>query len=556
MVRADVLTLLPDASDAERAETLQSPFDELGPSALARRAAGVLQGELRSGGGAERALLASLDEPGGGKMLGVLVVEDAHGRLGFLRAFSGMLAGRFDVPGYAPPLFDRAAREAIEPAGEAVVKRLLAREAALAASPEVAALRRAARELAARHDAARDELRARHRARRAARRHRLALATGAAREDAAAMRARESRADKAERRALDAAEAAERAEITARLATVDRRLAACARLRLAVCRRLMRRIHETYRVRSACGATRALLDVFAPAVPPAGAGDCVAPKLLAWAFELGFRPRALAEFWWGAPPATGGRIAGAFYPACRDKCGPLLPFMLDGLTVAPPRRFDPPDAAALDLRVLFADDWIVVVDKPAGLLSVPARGGARDDSVLARLRTSHPGAVLVHRLDLDTSGVLVAARDDATYRALQRQFLARTVEKRYVAIVDGPVERDAGIIDLAVRVDLHDRPRQIHDPVHGKRAITEWRRVGPAVAGPDQIGTRIAFLPETGRTHQLRIHAAHPRGLGAPIVGDRLYGHDAERLMLHAEAITFEHPATGKRVTFESPAPF
>lgn len=557
MVRPDVLTLLSDAPDAEHTETLQSPFDELGPSALARRAAAVLQHELRSGDVGQEALLASLEQPGGGKMFGVLVVEDGHGRYGFLRAFSGMLAGRFDVPGYAPPIFDRAARAAIEPAGEAVVKRLLGREAAFASSPEVVELRAAAHELAARHEAARNDLRERHRARRAERRCRVEAAAEGARAEAEAIRARESRGDKAERRALDAAQAAERAALAARLAAVDRRLAAFERLRHGVCRRLMRSIHETYRVRSASGVTRGLLDVFAPAVPPAGAGDCVAPKLLAWAFDLGLRPRALAEFWWGAPPAAGGRVAGAFYPACRDKCGPLLPFMTEGLTVAPPRRFDPPDAADLELRLLFADDSILVVDKPAGLLSVPARGGTHDDSVLTRLQRSHPGAVLVHRLDLDTSGVLVAARDEATYRALQRQFLARTIEKRYVAIVEGRVERDAGTIDLALRVDLNDRPRQIHDPVHGKRAITEWRRVGPAVTrGHERIATRIAFHPTTGRTHQLRVHAAHPRGLGAPIVGDRLYGHGAERLMLHAEAITFDHPTTGERVTFVSPTPF
>ncbi len=541
-----------------------SPFDELGPPALARRAASIVMAELRTGFVAANLRTDVLDAPAGGKMFGVLVVEDREGRRGFLRAFSGMLGGRFDVPGYAPPIFDRAARDAIEVPGEALVKDLIARRAAFASSAEVAALREAERAMTARHRIAADAMRARHRERRAERRRRTAVVAvdgcaDPARDAATELRAQQSRRDKAERRALDAAHAAERRAIDVRLRRVDRRLAAFERLRRIVCRRLMQRIHDTYRAPNARGAIRALRTLFAPAEPPTGAGDCVAPKLLAWAFALDLRPLALAEFWWGAPPAGGGRVAGAFYPACRDKCGPLLPFMMDGLDVAPPRRFEPPESEALRLRVIFEDDRIVVVDKPCGLLSVDARNGRPNDSVAARLRRSHPGALLVHRLDLDTSGLLVAARDGEAHASLQRQFLARTVEKRYAAIVEGRIDDDGGVIDLALRVDVDDRPRQIHDPVHGRSAVTEWRRVGTVAASDGDgaiAGTRVAFLPRTGRTHQLRVHAAHPRGLGAPIAGDRLYGHAGERLMLHAEAITFAHPATGERVTFASPAPF
>ncbi len=557
-----MLTLLPHAPVAERDAPFASPFDELGPSALARHAADVLQAELRAGHVGESVSLAGLDAPGGGKMFGVLVVETRDGRCGFLRGFSGMLDGRFDVPGYAPPIFDRAAREAIEPAGEAVVKQLIARAAAFASSPEVVALRQAKRELTDGHATALTAMREQHRERRAARRTRAAAAVSpllAARDDATELRAQQSRRDKAERRALDAAHAAELRDTVTRLRAVDRRLAAFDRLRRLVSRRLMQRIHDTYRVPNARGATQTLRALYAPAAPPAGAGDCVAPKLLAWAFALHLRPLALAEFWWGAPPAGGGRVAGTFYPACRDKCGALLPFMLEGLDVAPPRRFAAPESAALDLRIVFADDWIIVVDKPCGLLSVPARSGRPDDSVVARLNRTHPGATLVHRLDLDTSGLLLAARDDAAFAALQRQFVARTVAKTYAAIVAGPVVGESGIIDLALRVDVDDRPRQIHDPVHGRSALTEWRRLGPATArvgGRDLAGTRVAFFPRTGRTHQLRVHAAHPLGLAAPIVGDRLYGYGGARLMLHAEALTFAHPATGERLTFRSPAPF
>jgi tRNA pseudouridine32 synthase/23S rRNA pseudouridine746 synthase len=205
-------------------------------------------------------------------------------------------------------------------------------------------------------------------------------------------------------------------------------------------------------------------------------------------------------------------------------------------------------------RCVFEDDWLVVVDKPAGLLSVPGRGGQLRDSVLTRLRERHPGAtgpLVVHRLDLDASGLMLIAKDSWTYAALQGQFCRREIEKRYVAWLDGTVARDDGTISLALRVDLDDRPRQIHDAVRGKDAVTEWRVIA-------RLGgrTRVALFPRSGRTHQLRVHAAHPMGLAAPIVGDRLYGRRDERLMLHAEALTFSHPRTGRRMEIQQPAPF
>ncbi|MEO7435142.1 MAG: RluA family pseudouridine synthase, partial [Candidatus Binatia bacterium] len=246
-----MLTLLPDAPAAEPGAPFASPFDVLGPSALARHAAEKLQAELRTGVVAEGVSTARLDEPCGGKMFGVLVVEARDGRCGFLRAFSGMLDGRFDVPGYAPPIFDRPAREAIEPAGEAIVKRLIARAEDFGSSAEVVALRSAERELTLRHAAARDAMREQHRERRAARRTRaetVACPPLATRDDVSELLAQQSRRDKAERRALDAAQAAELHDIVTNLRVVDRRLAAFDRLRRLICRRLMQRIHDTYRV--------------------------------------------------------------------------------------------------------------------------------------------------------------------------------------------------------------------------------------------------------------------------------------------------------------------
>jgi len=549
-----------------------SPFDELGPGPLARYAAGVLQTGLRCGTIADGIPASILDEPGGGKMFGVLVVCAPDGRLGFLKAFSGTLGGRFDVPGFAPPLFDREARAAVEVEGERTVKSLTARAEAFAALPSVVQVRAALEELAARHRGELAALRAahtEHRQQRRSQREALEAAGPPAADETLHDLAQQSRRDKAERRRLDATQAAEWTELAARFASLDRRAAAHVRLHRMVSRYLMRQIHDTYRIANARGEVRPLRSLYAPAEPPGGAGDCAAPKLLAYAYAKGLRPVALAEFWWGAPPLGGGRVAGAFYPACRDKCGPLLPFMLEGLDVAAPRLFTRPESAGLELRVVFEDDCIVVVDKPCGLLSVPPRSGGAGDSVLERLRSRYPGAtgpLLVHRLDLDTSGLLVAALNETSHAALQRQFLRRSVEKRYVALVNGDVGGDEGTIDLAIRVDVADRPRQIHDPVHGRSAVTAWKVLERGTA------TRIAFFPRSGRTHQLRVHAAHPLGLGAAIIGDRLYGlagdrlygragdridgREGGRLMLHAESLAFTHPVSGQRVVFVSSAPF
>ncbi|MCP3062154.1 pseudouridine synthase [Myxococcus sp. K38C18041901] len=508
-------------------------------------------------------------------MFGVLVVRLPEGHLGLLRAFSGMLAGRWDVEGYVPPLFDREARANMEPEGEATVKALFARAEAMRASPELLSLRAAHAEQSARHASELAALRERHEVRRKQRHARRAELTGAAEPrasstpsslDEAHVRTRvalrdslhaldqESRGDKAERRRLEAAHESERSSLEPKRMRLERRLRALDRLRHMVSRAVMRRIHDTYVITNMRGERRLLRNLYERAQPPSGAADCAAPKLLAYAQAHGLHPVALAEFWWGAPPPSGGRVTGAYYAACRDKCGPLLPFMLEGLHVAPPRTFTPPPTTPGSLSILFEDRWLVVIAKPHGLLSVPGREATLNDSVLTRLQARYPdatGPLLVHRLDLDTSGLLVAALDARTHSALQHQFVHREVHKRYIAWVDGIVSGEQGRIDFPMRVDLDDRPRQIHDPIHGKPAVTEWRVL-------ERLGdrTRVAFFPLTGRTHQLRVHAAHPLGLGAPIVGDRLYGRDAERLLLHAESLTLLHPGTGERVTFDCPAPF
>ena len=328
--------------------------------------------------------------------------------------------------------------------------------------------------------------------------------------------------------------------------------------RTARSRELLPLMQATYRLANAHGDVRGMRELFAPAEPPGGAGDCAAPKLLAEAYRTDLTPIALAEWWWGAPPRTGDRRAGSFYPACRGKCAPILAHMLDGLRADPHPEYGAAAIGADEPRLVFEDQYLVIVDKPSGLLSVPGRSGRLQDSVVTRLRARYPdatGQMVVHRLDLDTSGVMLAAKHLTTFVALQRAFALREVTKRYVAWLDGDVRGDSGVIHLALRTDIDDRPRQIHDPGLGKDASTTWQVLERANGR-----TKVALTPHTGRTHQLRVHAAHPMGLDAPIVGDRLYGRAApeegERLMLHAEQLTFVHPATGQPMTVERPAPF
>jgi tRNA pseudouridine32 synthase/23S rRNA pseudouridine746 synthase len=483
--------------------------------------------------------MAALDpSPREGKMFGVLVVRTSAGELGYLRAFSGMLDGTWHVPGFAPPLFDVAARDAFWIDGEADLRERASELAELArdAVPvrdELAALdARHARELAT--------MRERHRNNRAVRRAARQTAQSPALDQA-------SRDDAAERRRLDAATTAARTPIAAQLAALDAARAERECMRAERSRELLHRIHATYAVRNARGERRELRALFATAEPPGGAGDCAAPKLLAAAYALGLAPIALAEFWWGPPAVTGDRRHAMFYSACRRKCGPLLPFMLEGLDAEPAPSFGGDRIAAEEPRVVYEDAWLAIVDKPCGLLSVPGRGAGLRDSVLVRMRARDPSATVVHRLDLDTSGLMIVAKDAATHAALQRRFAERAIDKRYAAWLDGEVARDGGVVELALRVDLDDRPRQIHDPVHGRAAVTEWRVVE---RGPR---TLVALSPRTGRTHQLRVHAAHPLGIGVPIAGDRLYGRAGGRLMLHAQAIGFIHPHTGRSVEIDQP---
>lgn len=284
--------------------------------------------------------------------------------------------------------------------------------------------------------------------------------------------------------------------------------------------------------------------------PPAGAGECAAPKLLHYAFEHHLKPIAMAEFWWGQSPKSEIRKHKQFYPACKSKCEPiLLSHMLTGLDMES-NPFQENPAEGKNIEIVYEDDVLAVINKPAEFLSVP--GKIISDSVYQRAKELYPnatGPLIVHRLDMSTSGLMLIAKDEEAYVKLQNQFIKRTIKKRYVALLDGVLQENEGFIDLPLRVDLDDRPRQLVCFEHGKKAQTKWEKIEIR-----DNKTLVYFYPITGRTHQLRVHASHELGLKTPIVGDDLYGSKANRLHLHAESLTFEHPITKEPLTITTAA--
>ena len=317
-------------------------------------------------------------------------------------------------------------------------------------------------------------------------------------------------------------------------------------------------LFHQYQLLNARGETKDLVDVWQDyhcstrirskyPLPPGGTGDCCAPKLLQYAYKEGLKPICMAEFWWGESPKNLIRHHEQFYPACRGKCLPVLTWMLQGLEVDP--NTEENRSTPLEPEVVYEDEVVVVVNKPSGMLSMPGRQTTYSVATWAQERW--PGSMVAHRLDMSTSGIILVAKTEEAYHALQEQFTERVVKKKYLAIVEGKPQEEHGVINLPLSSDPLNRPCQVVDHEHGKQAITEYRVLATA-----QGYTLLALWPHTGRTHQLRMHCAHHEGLDCPILGDELYGRKAERLYLQAQAITFVHPSTNKRMHFELPYPF
>lgn len=487
-----------------------------------------------------------------GKMLGVLVVK-AFGAAQpqFLAAFSGNLAGSNDIPYFVPAVYDLLNPDGEFKRGEAAITTLNHRIAALANAPSLIKLREQLADATQRGRMEIDDFK-QHMAASKARRDAVRAKGGVSTEDDEQM-LNESRFQKAELKRL-------RQRIDAGISSLRDAVSACEdeisdlkTQRKTMSEALQERIFRLFVVENALGDCSDLTDIFARAegkLPPSGSGECCAPKLLHYAYTHNLTPLCMAEFWYGASPVGEVRHHGHFYPACRSKCKPILEFMMQGLDVEENSLAASTDTQGIE--IVYDDQWLTVVNKPSGMLSVP--GKLLDDSAQTRFQHLFPeaiGPIVVHRLDQETSGLLIFAKDKDTHKALQQQFACHSISKQYIAILSRTIESDEGTISLPICPDVDDRPRQMVSPEYGKEAVTRYR-----VLERRDGRTRIEFYPTTGRTHQLRVHASHPQGLNAPIVGDRLYGTADTRLMLHAQCITFTHPATGEQLTITSEAPF
>ena len=509
------------------------------PDALAQRAAKELRDYL------EQHRIGR-----GGKMFGVLVVRATDGTLGYLAGYSGKLSEEGQLPGFVPPVFDVLDPKGFYRAGEGEVAQLSEAVERTENDPEY---RDRGARLRARRTRLLTLLADLRRLAKSAKKNRAERRSGAApaeREQLVAESLSHQFFTKVQRKRLE-----ERlGRVEAELAEWAEQLTRLRRQRAALSHSLQQRIFASYSFLNARGERRSLDSIFADTafrLPPAGAGDCAAPKLLQYAYEHGLAPVTMAEFWWGAAPPSAVRHHGQYYPACRGKCQPILAHMLGGVRVAPNPLLENP-AAGKTLTDVYEDEHLIVVDKPAEFLSVPGR--EIEDSVYTRLRERFPratGPLVVHRLDMSTSGLLLLAKDKGIHEALQRQFVRRTVGKRYVASLTENIDGVKGRIDLPLAADVTDRPRQIVDIDRGKSAVTYWE-----VALQLPTGSVLHLWPQTGRTHQLRVHCAHASGLGAPIIGDDLYGSPADRLHLHAAELVFDHPATGRRMLLTAPPPF
>lgn len=490
-----------------------------------------------------------------GKMFGVLVVKNRAGELGYLSAFSGKLAGSVHHLGFVPPVFDMLDENGFYRKEEEEINLLNREIERLQVDQNFVQLQD---QLANFRLAAEEEL---HRAKEDFKQAKIAR--GKSREQEVARLSAEDYLKLVEQLnqesrnhqfaykdlarnwkfKIQSAELAVKDQLNAIELLKDERRKKS--------NRLQDQLFEQYSFFDQNQHKKSLRAIFGDDIPPAGAGDCAAPKLLQYAYSCGYSIICMAEFWWGKSPSNEIRIHQQFYPSCRGKCKPILGHMLNGVEMDENPLTTEPDARRW-VKIIFEDDDLLVVIKPPQLLSVP--GKTHQDSVFEQIKELRPdisGPIIVHRLDQSTSGIMLIPKNLQAYIVLQKQFINHTIEKRYVALLNGLLSESSGRIDLPLRVDIDDRPRQMVCFDHGKMALTDWQLVAQ-----ENGRSRVHFFPRTGRTHQLRVHAAHQSGLGCAIVGDELYGKASNRLHLHAERIVFQHPRTGQKMEFEEPAEF
>jgi tRNA pseudouridine32 synthase / 23S rRNA pseudouridine746 synthase len=490
-----------------------------------------------------------------GKMFGVLVVQNKEGKIGYLAAFSGKLADQNHHDKFVPPVFDILQEDGFFKKGSETLNRINRQIEKLEAAPDFIAcnalleseIKTSLTQLAEQ----KQHMKAAKKARKIRRQEAakvLPLHLFHKLEEELKL---ESQMESIFLKNLTVQWKTRIAECQK---TLDRYLEEITSLkneRKKKSANLQKQLFEQYQFLNQKGEKKSLNDIFQEVAPPAGSGECAAPKLLQYAFLHQMKPLALAEFWWGQAPNAEIRKHAHFYPACRGKCEPILAHMLNGIEMDDNPLLEN-TAKGKEIEIVYEDDLLLVINKPAEFLSVP--GKTIFDSVYERMKIKFPtatGPLIVHRLDMSTSGLMLIAKTKEVNKFLQRQFIKRTIKKRYVALLEGIISEEEGAIDLPLRVDLDDRPRQLVCYEYGKPAQTKWK-----VISRSDNQTRVHFFPLTGRTHQLRVHAAHSLGLNTPIVGDDLYGNKADRLHLHAASIEFMHPVSREIMKVEIEADF
>jgi tRNA pseudouridine32 synthase/23S rRNA pseudouridine746 synthase len=493
-----------------------------------------------------------------GKMFGVMIVEDSKRDIGYLAGFSGKLAEQNFIKGFVPPIYDTLDKTGFYKKGETELNEINRKIDSLESTSAYLNAKECLDQLKSQYEAELKEFKTLQKNEK--KKRNIQRVEGKVQlkdsdfnyllEDLK----KQSIYYHFRLRDLKSEWQQKIYEQTKVVDYLEEEIKILKKLRKAKSAALQKEIHQQYQFLNYTGESEGLISIFNSTQldqPPAGTGECVAPKLFQFAYENNLKPIAMAEFWWGASPKSEVRRHKQFYPSCRGKCEPILGHMMKGLKVAP-NPMEQPSNTGTQLKIVYEDDYLLLVDKPHEFLSVP--GKLIKDSVLTKIQEYIPdakGPLLVHRLDMSTSGLLLVAKNEKTHKNLQKQFIDRTIKKRYVALLNGKLKKDKGIIELPLRVDLNNRPRQLVCETHGKPAKTKYE-----VLSVEEDKTRIYFYPITGRTHQLRVHAAHHNGLNMPIIGDDLYGNKSDRLKLHAEQLSFEHPVTKKRLTFNSEPSF
>ena len=529
------------------------------PSKLAQIAAEELQELLRKEDGLSHNFGLDRDQDGLiiGKMFGVLVVKNTDGKIGYLMAFSGKLAGKNHHPNFVPPVYDMLEEDGfflkeIEQLNEFNRKIKL-----LESNPTYVSLLKQQEQLLSDSHEVLTDIRNKISIAKAARktiRQNLIQEEEIDQNTLLESLRKESIAEQSYYKNQRAHWKLQQDKLEIEIAPMLNEINSLKLDRKNQSSELQQQLFDNYIFLNNLGKQKNIGEIFSDTYtqkPPSAAGECAAPKLLQYAFLHGLHPITIAEFWWGQSPKSEIRVHGQYYPACRGKCGPILAHMLEGIEVAEnPMLQNPGEGKTLE--IVYQDEYLLVINKPAEFLAVP--GIHIKDSVAERMKMQFPnasGPLVVHRLDMSTSGLMLIALTSDVYIDLQKQFIDRKIQKEYEALLDGTLSQDKGEIKLPLRLDIDDRPRQLVCFKHGKSALTHWE-----VIERKDGRTRVIFKPITGRTHQLRVHAAHSLGLNAPIIGDDLYGKVDNRLHLHAARIIFSHPVSKEIMDIKLKATF